>query len=97
MQIKIEDRIYNVEFVTTAKSPKYGKAKEDKVLVQTECNIKNSDNIIFSRGVACQNYRDSLNWHSGRKHALSKALKVTGFKKEKRTVFWNKYKEEYLC
>ena len=95
MKVKINGRIYHVEFETKAKSPKYGKEKRSKVLVQTECVISNGSKVILNRASATQNYRDELNWQEGRKHSLTRALNYSAFKKEARTTFWNKYKEEY--
>ena len=94
MKVNIGSKTHSVTFETLAVKPKYGKNKNTKVLVKTECSI-NPDVVMADiiRGSATQNYRDELNWDQGRRQALTRAVKV--FNKENRTKFWKEYEKEY--
>ena len=94
MEVRIGRRVYNVEFPTEAQKPKYGARKRTMALVKTHCVITSSTNMSMVRASASQNYRDELNWQTGRKFALKRALAKARIKKESRTVFWNRFKEE---
>ncbi len=91
MRVNIGNRVYNVEFVTLAERPEYG--DKSKPLVKTECSIRTPKKTVIAKGSATQNYRDPLSWEEGRKFALTRA--ITGFSKVNRSIFWDKYKQEY--
>ena len=94
MKVNIGNKVYKVSFVTVGCPPKYGKKKDSEVVVKTNCLITNGSATVVGKGFASQNYRDELNWETGRKVSLARALKKFK-KKETRSEFWNIYKQEY--
>lgn len=82
MIVELDGNRYSVRWKYQQPGTKY---------LETVCLIKNLDTGKVVRDYAFKSPNDNHNKHIGRKISLARALKVMGFSREQRKVFWDAY------